>query len=72
MLEPQESSSKAHFFLLRPLPKTKAKLAKIGIFAKVNAKIKAKLAKIMPKITYEGPKSPSKAQNNLLSLKIIY
>ena len=59
MLEPQEPGSKAHFFLLRPMPKTKAKLAKIGIFAKVNAKNQGQIGKNYaqnhlwrPKITY--------------------
>ena len=33
------------FFLLRPLPKTKAKLAKIGIFAKINAQNQGQIGK---------------------------
>ena len=41
----QEPGSKAHFFLLRPMPKTEAKLTKNGIFAKVNAKTQGQIDK---------------------------
>ena len=45
LLEPREPGPKAHFFLLRPMLKTKAKLAKICIFATVNAKNQGQVGK---------------------------
>ena len=45
LLELQEPDPKAHFFLLRPMLKTMAKLAKNGIFSTVNAKNQGQIGK---------------------------
>ena len=45
LLEPQEPGPMAHLVLLRPMLKTKAKLAKICIFATVNAKNQGQVGK---------------------------
>ena len=45
LLEPRKPGPKAHFFLLRPRPKTKAKLAKEGLFAKEKIKNQGQIGK---------------------------
>ena len=45
LLQPQQPGCKAHLFLLRPRPKTEAKLAKKGFFAKENVKNQGQIGK---------------------------